>query len=115
MRRTTGLGIAGSSRTMARSSRVTNGGILRAALLAALELEHQPPEQRVQLALLVLGERGGDERLLGRLGADRVLPGLAAGIGQLDENAAAVVGVRDASHEPGLLEPVDPVRHRAAR
>jgi hypothetical protein len=40
--------------------------------LAALELEHQPPEESIQLALLLLVERCGDERFLRPLRAHGV-------------------------------------------
>jgi hypothetical protein len=84
-------------------------------LLAPLELAHQPAQERVQLLLLLRAQRGGDQRFLLCLRADRVLPCASAGVGQLDEHAAPVVRVGDAPYEPGLLQPVEPVRHRAAR
>ena len=34
---------------------------------------------------------------------------------QLDDDAAPVVGIGQPPDEPGLLEPVEPARHRAAR
>jgi hypothetical protein len=84
-------------------------------LLAALELEHHPPQELVELSPFPVGERGRHERLLGRLRADGVLPRSTAAIGHLHQDAATVVRVRDAADEAGLLEPVEPVRHRTAR
>src|SRR5215831_9201891 len=60
IRRTTGLGTAGSRRTIAESTRLTARESLRACLLAALELAHQAPQQRVQLLLLVVAQCGRD-------------------------------------------------------
>ena len=84
-------------------------------LLAPLELAHQPAQELVQLLLFLHAQRRRHERLLLGLRAHRLLPGGAARIGELDEDAAAVVGVGQAPHEPGLLQPVEPVRHRSAR
>ena len=39
----------------------------------------------------------------------------APSVGQLDHDAAPVLGIRQPPHEAGLLEPVEPARHRAAR
>src|SRR5262245_65069820 len=99
MRRTTGFGTAGRKRTIAESTRLTGGEILRAVALAPLELEHQSAQERVQLALLVGAQRGGDERLVRGPGPQRVLPDLVARVGQLNEHAAPVVRVGQPLHE----------------
>src|ERR1051325_10175133 len=93
MRRTTGFGTAGRRRAIAESTRLTGAAIVRwRSELPALDLEHQPPQEVFQLPLLVDVQRLGDERLLRRLDADRVVPGASAGLGQLDLNGASVVG-----------------------
>ena len=61
--------------------------LLALAPFAALELEHQAAQQRVQLLLLPVAQRGGDQGLLGSLGAGRLDPRLLAGLRQLDEDA----------------------------
>src|SRR5215217_6541234 len=91
MRRTRGLGTAGRKRTIAESTRLTSPVILRAGLLAPLELEHQPPQEGVQLALLGRAQSGGDHRFLRRLRGDRLLPRFPARVRQLDEDSSAVV------------------------
>src|SRR4030095_10550370 len=78
MRRTRGFGTAGGKRTIAESTRLTGGEILRAVSLAPLELEHQSAQERVQLALLVGAQRGGDQRLVLGSGPPRPLPGPGA-------------------------------------
>ena len=50
-----------------------------------------------------------------RLRAEPFLPETVAFLRQLDEHAPPVVRVGDPLDEPGLLHPVEPVRHRAAR
>src|SRR5262245_25266818 len=91
MRRTSGFGTAGRKRTIAESTRLTGGEILRAVSLAPLELEHQSAQERVQLALLVGTQRGGDECLVRGSGPQCVLPDLVARGGQLHQHAASVV------------------------
>src|SRR5438477_2731024 len=80
-----------------------------------VELEHQLAQERVQPHLLRLRQRSGDERLLARLRVRRLEPGPAARGSQLDLHPAPVVRVRPAEDEPGALEPVEAIRHRAAR
>src|SRR5207247_415234 len=81
---------------------------------APLELEHQTPQQRVQLLLLALVEGRPYQVLVSGLHLVGLHPLLLSGVGQLDEHAAPVVRIGEPSYEPGLLEPVEPVRHRAA-
>src|SRR5262245_24161010 len=106
IRRTTGLGTAGSRRTIAESTRLTAREFLRACLLAALELAHQPAQEGVQLALLVVRQRRGEQGLVLGAGPQRLLPDLVARVRQLDQHAAPVVRVRDSRDEARLLEPV---------
>src|ERR1044072_4630764 len=84
-------------------------------MLALLELAHQAAQERVQLLLLVVAQRRGDQRLVLGAGPERLLPDLVARVRQLDEGAAPVVRVGPAPAEPRRFEPVDAVRHRAAR
>src|SRR5689334_14501976 len=94
MRRTTGFGTAGRRRAIAESTRLTGAAILRRWYeLPGFELEHQPPEEGVQLPLLAGVQRLGDQRLLRGLDTERVVPGAAAGVGQLDLNCTTVIGV----------------------
>ena len=67
--------------------------------LAPLELEHQPPQEPVQLLLLLLGERRRDQRLLRRLRADRRAPRLPASVSST-WTRAPVVGSGRAARAP---------------
>ena len=81
----------------------------------SLEREHQLPQQRVQLLLLRLRQRRGEERLAPALHARGLVPGALALLRQLDDDAATIVGIAQATDVARLLEPVEPARHRAAR
>src|SRR6185437_8436676 len=96
-------------------TRPTSALVGRPRALAALELDHELTQQPVQLRLLVVAQRAGEERLLPRLDADRAAVGLAAVVGQLDDDLAPVARVGQAPHKARLLHPVEPVRHRPAR
>src|SRR6266498_465076 len=85
--------------------------LLRAPSLAALELEHELAKQRVQALLLAIGQGGSDQRFAGGFGPGRLQPRLLAGLGQLDEHAAAIGRIRQALDETVLLEAVESVRH----
>src|SRR6187402_552683 len=90
-------------------------GLLSFAPCTALELEHEAAQERVQLLFLPLAQRSGDQCLLGSLGARRLDPRLLAGLRDLDDDASAVVRIREALDEPGLLQTVQAIRHRTAR
>jgi hypothetical protein len=94
---------------------MATAGVSRSGPLAALELPHQPAQKRVQVSLLVLRQRCGDQRLVRGLGTQPLLPLAVAFGGELDEHAAPVVRIGAALDEPGVLHPVEPVRHGAAR
>src|SRR6266566_3190186 len=100
-------------------SSTPEGGLLavfgRRAALGALELDHHPAQQRVELFLLGDGQCGGDKCFLASLDADRLLPDALAVRGQLHQDPAPVVRIRRPPQETCLLEAVEPVRHRAAR
>src|SRR5439155_19325989 len=102
-------------RAMGSACRGARSAWLGAGPLATLELQHQAPEEVVELLLLAVVEGGRDELLLLRLYADGPLVRLAALLGHLHEDAASVVRVRSAADKPRLLEAVDAVRHRPAR
>src|SRR3954454_15495859 len=87
----------------------------RRAILGALELEHDPAKQAVQLFLLRLGQRRCEELLLASLDVDRALVDALPLVRQLDQDPTAVIGVRQAAKEAGRLEPVETIRHRTAR
>src|SRR5205823_14862540 len=55
------------------------------------------------------------ERFLPPLDADRLLVDAFALGGELDQDPAAIVRVGEAADQAGVLEAVEPVRHRAAR
>src|SRR3954465_616016 len=112
MRRTTGFGTAGRTRAIAWSISAIGAPILRVDL-AALELEHQPAQEPVQQLLLLLRQRGRDQRLLLGLHAAGARPRARARVGELALAQAAVGRVGHAPDEARLLEAVEAVRHRA--
>src|SRR2546423_7542916 len=87
----------------------------RRAALGALELDHHPTQQRVELFLLGNAQGGGDKRFLASLDADRLLVDALPVRGQFDQDSAPVVGIRQPPQETCLLEALEPVRHRSAR
>src|SRR5512146_901573 len=82
---------------------------------ARFEREQQLPQQRVQLDLLVLRERGREERLLAPLHLDRRFPCGSALRRELDEHPASVTGIGKPLQEPERLEPVEAARDRSGR
>src|SRR5581483_10154012 len=89
-----------------------SGPLLRRALL---EREHHAPEERLELALLLLGERLAEQRLLLGLDADRRVVETAPLRRQPDEHGAPVGRLAAPLDQARLLELVEAVRHRAAR
>src|SRR5438874_5740940 len=87
----------------------------RGAALGPLELEHQLAQEPVQLLLLSLAQRRGEECFLASLDADRLLVDALAGRGQLDQDPAPVVRIGKPAEETGFLQEVEPVRDRTAR
>src|SRR5262249_59783793 len=83
--------------------------------LAPLQRHQQLGQQCVELALLREAELR--EKLLLPAGArvDVSLEALSPFLRELEQHAAAIVGVRDAPDQPAGLELVQPIGHRTGR
>src|SRR5579884_540205 len=83
--------------------------------IPVFEREHHAAEERVELLLLAIGERLGEQRLLLALDVEGLLVRAPALLGQLDEHAAPVARIAQTADEAPLLERVEAAGHRAAR
>src|SRR5256885_7685940 len=104
-------GLACGLRALVALLRV-GGGVI--PLVAVGEGLHAPAEQPMELLALGCGEDGGDTPLAVSLCPDGALPGSVALLGRLDELAAAVGGVWEATDEARGLEAVEAIGHRSA-
>src|SRR5512145_453246 len=106
------MSTAGSSGSV--TLELYEGVLLPTLALAAFELEHERAQKGVQLLFLFLRQRRADQGFALGLGTRRLEPLFATRLRQLDEHTPAVVRVRESLDEAGLLQPVEPIRHRSA-
>lgn len=88
-------------------------GRVRAVDGGGLECEQELGEQGGQVRPLRRGERREQRALIGEVKRGELLDEPMAGVRELDEAAACVGGIRHAGDQPGGLQPVQAVGHRA--
>jgi hypothetical protein len=81
---------------------------------ARREGAHERTQESMELFALLRVEDGRELGLALRLGTDRPVPDRQSFLRRLDQDAAPIVGVRDAADEASRLHPVEAVGHRAA-